>query len=330
MEPDADGRKTVTLELPLAPDYEDEHVAVTSQVVAVTLDLRGGPRVFESELLVVGSYQGADIVAGVAFNYDYDRDTDELTIRGNDDRTSDQLTITTALAAPGDFADQLPALAFAHHRNDIGVNLPAVDMWADHVVGHPALVDAFAATAHAANDAIVRQAIDAGITSVVELGTPPIVTLENVDGWKMMFGEPITDVAPEDAIAEVIRVQFKVNSTYVGTVTWTLNYNFANVIGSTNDPKVPGFPTWIGLWETKCNGNAGPAYCSSYNYFSQDPTKHCSGIFVGGHVVSGTSTSSPPQGATVYIFPICQTHNANNGGYMKMKYNPKGVKLSYW
>jgi hypothetical protein len=147
-----------------------------------------------------------------------------------------------------------------------------------------------------------------------------------------MFGEtePAAPAAAADPIAEVARMQDRLDSTYVGTVTWSSKANFANVIGSTDDPKVPGFTSWISLWQDKCNGGAGPSKCTSYNYFSNDPTRKCSSTFYGGHVVTGKSAMTMPKGSTVYIFPVCGFHNASDTTYMEALYNLTGVQLSYW
>ena len=322
---------TLTVELPLTPAYADDHVELTPSTVSATLDLSGGPRTFQSEPVQVGSYSGQQIRARLSFGYQFDKDSGKLTIRGNDDRTADQLRITSFVSGTQHaFLSQAPSLVFEAMPNDIGRNLNARNLWAAHANDRPVLSVALTATARRCNELIVKAALEAGIPAVLELGTPPLVTLENVEEWKRAFGEPVTDAPPADPIAEVLRVQFKVDSTYVGTVTWAGNTQFANVIGSTYDPKITGYPTWIGLWRDKCNGGAAASLCSSQNYFSSDSSKTCSGGLLGGHVILGTTAQSESPGATVYIYPICVGHNNTNNGYMKVINNPTGVQLSYW
>ena len=325
------GRQSLYVELPLAPLHADQDASIAPQSVTAILDLSGGPRTFESEAKTVGSYRGLPVLARLAFDYSYDREEDKLTIRGNDDRTPDQLGITTFLSGTPDLAfHQAPSLAFHHTPNDLGQNHGAVNMWADHVRRHPALADGLAQTARDCNDAIVKAAMDAGLSMVLKIGTPPLVTLDNVDDFKRMFGEPVTETAPADKTAEVIRIQFKVDSTYVGTVTWKLNTTFANVIGSTHDPQPPGVTSWLGLWADKCNGGHDTTKCSSYNFFSKDTKWVCTTTHVGGHIIPGTVAKSMAKGSTVYILPICSRHNGSDPNYMKSLYNPDGVQLKYW
>ena len=322
---------SLTLELPLTPAYSDEQLQLTEQTVPVTLDLGGGSRTFTSDPLSVGTHQGLEVRAQLTFSYEYRRDENKLVIRGNDDRTSDQLRISTFLSgAPDQALAQEPSLIFHVMPNDIGQNLPLRNMWTAHVGSHPDLHGALANVARAANDRLVEGAIEAGVESVLQRGTPPVVTLDTLDGWKRMFGLPVTPEPQTDRVGELIHMQFRVDSTYVGTVTWAGNTDFANVIGSTQDPKVQGFPTWIGLWENKCNGNIGAGICTSNNWFSNDPTRTCNGPYIGGHVITGQTAMSMTQGSTVYIFPICTRHNSFNAGYMEVKFNPTGVQLSYW
>jgi hypothetical protein len=323
--------QSVTLELPLSPAYSDEAASLTPQTVPVTLDLGGGPRTFTSETKIVGAYQGHDVKAQLGFHYDYDKAERKLTIRGNDDRTADQLRITTFLSGGLKLAsNQAPGLVFHSMPNDIGQNQPLRDMWAAHVGQRPAFVDALAGVAQRCNDVLAESAMNAGVSSVLRIGTPPIVTLDNVDDFKRMFGEPVTAQASADQIAEVARMQLRVNSTYVGTVTWTSANTFANVIGSTDDPLPGGVTSWLSLWRDKCNGGANTDHCSSYNFFSKDTSWKCSDVFVGGHVIPGTTAKSMAKGSTVYIFPICAVHNGSDPNSMKSIYNPTGVQLSYW
>jgi hypothetical protein len=322
---------SLTLDLPLTPSYRDEHLQLTQQGVPVILDLSGGSRTFISDPQTVGTYRGLDVKAQLSFGYEYRRDENKLVIRGNDDRTPDQLTITTFVSgAPDQALDQEPTLVFRVMPNDIAQNIPHRNMWADHVGGQPELHSALSDVARNSNDVLVQEAMAAGVSSVLEIGTPPIVTLDNLDDWKRAFGEPVTAEMPADLVAEVIRMQHKVDSTYVGTVTWAGNADFANVIGSTHDPKVPDYPTWIGLWKNKCNGDAAPTKCASEGYASDDTHWTCSTTYFGGHVITGTVAKEMSKGSQVYIYPICNLHNSHNSGYMKVKNYPTGCELKYW
>jgi hypothetical protein len=289
----------------------------------VTLDLSGGTHTFDSEEKTVGAYQGTEVRAKLTFSYHYDKEEDKVTIRGNDDITADQLRITTSLGGQ-------PSLASQHTPNDAGLNLASNHLWAAKVTQSPGLSEAMAATARDCNDILVKALLDAGVSSVLKKGTAPVVTLENLNDFKQMFGEEVTPLDLSTAPAEIARIQFIVYSTYVGTVTWKANTTFANVIGSTDDPKVSGYTSWIELWANKCNKGHDTDTCSSLNYYSQEPTRKCKGTILGGHVIPGTTAKSMKKGDTVYIYPICTDHNNTDANSMKSLYNPEGVQLSYW
>jgi hypothetical protein len=320
---DIPGKPPVTVELPLTPAYEGNGITLTSQSVTATLDLSGGTRTFDSVEKTVGTYQGAEVRAKLTFTYHYDKEEDKVTIRGNDDITADQLRITTSLGGE-------PNLASHHTPNDAGLNLASNHLWVAKVKQAPGLGEAMAATARSCNDILVKALMDAGVSSVLKRGTAPVVTLENLNDFKQMFGEEVTPLDLSTAPAEVARIQFIVYSTYVGTVTWAANTTFANVIGSTDDPKPVGVTSWLELWANKCNNGKDTDKCSSYNFFSKDTTWTCTNDSVGGHVIPGTTAKSMSKGSTVYIYPICKRHNGSDPNYMKSLYNPEGVQLNYW
>jgi hypothetical protein len=323
--------RVLTVELPLTRFFQDGNISVIDQTVTAVLDLSAGPGVYKSEPIEVGTFKGLPMQAMVRFSYDYDNVEGKLTIRGNDDKTTDQLSITTFL---GGASGQVPgvdaSLVYFHTPNDVGQNHPFLNMWADHVARQFNFADAMVATARSCNDAITSAAIEAGLSSVLKIGTPPLVTLDNIDDFKLMFGERISDELPADRIAQVIQIQAIVDSTFVGTVVWQLNKTFANVDGSTHDPKPSGTTSWIELWRNKCNGGANTSKCSSYNSFSLNTTWKCTSELVGGHVITGTTAVKKKKGDTVYIFPICSRHNGSDPNYMKSLYNPEGVQLNYW
>jgi hypothetical protein len=175
---------------------------------------------------------------------------------------------------------------------------------------------------------LVDGLIEAGISAVLELRPPPVVTLENLDAYRDMFGDEIASNVPLDVTSEIKLLQLRVNSVYGGNVTWAGNAQFANVIGSTTDPRPSKYASWINMWATEANNGSLPTQCTSLNFFSNDPSNTCSTDFVGGHVVTGQTPTSPATGSTVYLYPICKRHNGNNSCYMEVKKKPTGVQLN--
>src|SRR5262249_14429005 len=111
-----------------------------------------------------------------------------------------------------------------------------------------------------------------------------------------------------------------VDSVWGGTVAFSHGEAFANVIGSTSDPKIAGL-TWLTLW---ANQFGTPNICTSYQFNGFN----CSGFLVGGHVVTGQQAKVMPAGSNaVYIFPICVSHNNNNNVYMEALQYVNGIWL---
>jgi hypothetical protein len=47
-------------------------------------------------------------------------------------------------------------------------------------------------------------------------------------------------------------------------------------------------------------------------------------------VITGQTAMEMAAGTTVYIFPICKSHNGTNAYYMESKNYHTGVQLRYW
>lgn len=102
-------------------------------------------------------------------------------------------------------------------------------------------------------------------------------------------------------------------SIFKGTETWPVNYDFANVIGSTPDPRPPPSTSWLALWRS-ATGKQGPN-CASRGF---PTTVTCSTGSVGGHVIVGQKAQKVDAGSNdVRIIPICRSHNGKDQSYMK-------------
>jgi len=134
-------------------------------------------------------------------------------------------------------------------------------------------------------------------------------------------GIPVGIFDSDSEISEIINKGYQVQSRFKGTTRFPKNAAFANVIGSTNDPRVGGL-SWIGLWRREF-GNEN--VCSSLNFMA-----NCGPALVGGHVIMGTVAKTMPAGSTVFIIPICKAHNNNNNIWMEAITNQNAVVLSHY
>lgn len=301
-------RPALPLKLPLTPAYSGEGVKLKKQNVGVVLDLTGGKRTCESEMIDVGTCQGAKIYARLTFEYEYDREKNLITLRGNDDRSTEQLRITTFLGGE-------ERLASHHTPNDAGHNLTAGNVWSQQVLQSSRLGSALAGMARECNDELVQALKNEGVRAVRLRGTPPIVTAANLNDFKHMLREKVTKLASGKVPAEIARIQHILDSTYWGTWSWSNLQNFVNVLYSSDDPLPPPDPksytSWLDLWSTKCNEGKPCTRCTSFNYFEPADGSVCqTDDFVGGHVLEGTNPNTVKVGDDVLVFAICRRHNS--------------------
>ena len=310
--------KTITFDLPLFNQLNHGPLRLRQRVVPIELELKAGEHVFTSPLTEVGTFFHRKVFAHISIPYSYDPDLQYVTIGGPDDIKGKQLTIHTSIEQHAEFMN-------THSLNN-NVN-EGSNMWTNFVNTTAVVKQAFEMAIRHAIDGLVVRLLDAGVQGVIQTDAAPIVNPGNYQEYKNMFAPKKSD-ANQPSLDDIIEVQGIIESTYYGTITWPLNYSFANIIGSTNDPKPSGYTTWISLWADKCNGGYRTDTCSSFNYEDGHTPFDCNTVgFVGGHVIPGTVAKKVAKGGTAYIFPICPRHNGNDNIYMSSRYNPEGVVL---
>ncbi len=312
--------KTVTFKLPIFNPFHQGPMRIGQHTTTIEMELTAGEHLFVSTPIEVGSFFHYTIFGHISIPYSYDPDTQYVTISGPEDISNKQLTIHTSL-------DQHPEITNSGSLNSTGNTLVTRNMWTDYIENTPAVKQLNQTVIRQAIDALVKELLDAGVQGVIQTGPAPIVNPHNYLDYKAMFAPNKAEVE-QPSLNDIIEVQQSVQSTYYGTITWNLNYAFANIIGSTNDPKPSGYSSWIELWAITCNGGHDTTRCSSYNYSDGAPPFNCNtSDFVGGHVIPGTVAKKVAKGGTAYIFPICKRHNGNDNIYMSSRYNPVGVVL---
>jgi hypothetical protein len=311
--------------LPISMSYTQGALKTSQQLVVVEINLMDGEHLFVSAPIEIGNYSHYKVFAHISIPYSYDIETQYITIAGADDIGDRQISIHTSL-------EQQEKTTEIHYLNDIGNPKNYPNLWSDFMNKNTEV--------RQVKKMVIRQAIEtitesllksAGVQGVVQTGIAPIITPQNYADYKAMFKPEKADV-PQPSLDDIIEIQGIVNSVFGGTVTWTLNYSFANVDGSTNDPYPPGYNSWIKLWKDKCNNGNDTDTCSSHNYADGKTPYPCNNNgatnIYGGHVIPGTVVKKVDAGKTVYIFPICNKHNNDDSVYMSMRYNPKGVQLN--
>ena len=252
----------------------------------------------------------------LTFHYSYDSEKETVTICGTDYASSNGMTLITTphdmdevcfehAAEAGFVADEICNGAW-NYRNQI----------------MPGAANIFKDIARGANKALIA-ALEAQPRLIVRVRQPvPELPMEDYlnlcfvyrDGKFLETYDPARQYEPPD-------FKTTVDSVFGGTVTWALGADFANVIGSTDDPKPPGYTSWIQLWRAYFGT---PASCTSLN-FQGFP---CTNTIFGGHIIAGQTATRVSAGSNdVYIFPICKRHNDDDSVYMETVTNRNGIWL---
>lgn len=123
------------------------------------------------------------------------------------------------------------------------------------------------------------------------------------------FWDPAEEY-PNDQVVVPLR------SVFGGTRQYQNNQVFANIIGSTSDPRPHSCTSWLDL--LRQNGiSCEKCVTDRYFYDPRDQSGRtyfvnywCGGGLVGGHVVGDFENAAPAAGGTVYLIPICHNHNS--------------------
>jgi hypothetical protein len=289
--------------------YRSPGVALHGHPLTFNFSLRAGEHSFQSEAFEIGTVHalnGRKLYAHVAFQYTYDRDDSTVTLFGADYESRNAMHLVTVLQGISGYC--------------IHPASPPVDEWAmaggwcDLIPPAPALDEALRGLARSAYEALIATLENVPGLNVEMLRRSPSLLTEDFrvvyrSGEFLGLYEPGRLYGPQDTVVHV-------DSVYRSTLILGKQSKFANVIGSTPDPK-DASRSWLRLWMLKTN-RGRPTRCTSFmfNRFN------CNSLFVGGHIVAGRVAKRMPAGSgKVMITPICVRHNNNDHVFMEARWN---------
>ncbi|KAK6345260.1 hypothetical protein TWF718_007185 [Orbilia javanica] len=251
------------------------------------------------------------ILGALTFRYSYDAKKKVVKICGTDFPSSDGMAFITRPEGTEQYAYEHAANAGftadeVQHNPDWNYNSPLM----------PGVAKIFKDIARHANEALIAALIATNTVAVqTRDALPEGLPLEHYLKLSTVHssdGKLIGSYDPAHKYDEGVQIK-QLGSTYGGKYNYPVNAAFANVIGSTPDPKVNGL-SWIALWSAVYK-TPNPVGCTSYNF----PTSvSCGDSLLGGHVIAGQVASEVASGSNdVYIIPICSAHNNNDNVYMK-------------
>lgn len=315
----------------LTPAYNaavQQLVVISPTTANLSIDIQEGTNTYTSPFQQVGTlkyFRVPRLEAAIRITYFYDAATGVIELYGNDFVSPGN---STCLLTRPEGSNQL---CQQHTYNGDATPCGTNPNWNYSLQYTPGLPAALTASIRAANDAIITAA--KAEFPIVRVKTPPPVlkTLEETHKWMTMHAKDGTNLGafdPTKNYPEGTTMTNHLESTWGGTVTFRQDEHIANVIGSTNDPKISSKP-WIELWERQFGLEA---YCTSHDWASgrafacNDSTR---ANIVGGHVILGTvALAVPPGSNNVYIIPICKNHNNNDSVYMRANVYRQGIWLN--
>jgi hypothetical protein len=300
--------------------YQSPLVTLNKNVHTLSFTLHDGTNIAVSDRIdlgVVHGLEGRRLLGQLTFKYDYDSEKRVVTVCGTTFDSADSMCLTTVPEGTSEYCRQR-----AGGGGFAGDDLSANPHWNYRTSLTPGFQDVLRGVIRTVNDRLIG-ALEKEPRLIVQVRKhPPELSAEEHqqfltvyrDGKFHSFYEPGQQLGPRDMLVTV-------DSVWGGEVTLQYGEAFANVIGSTNDPKIGG-SSWIKLWETQFNTTAVICTSNQFNGFA------CGSTFVGGHVIAGTQAKTVAMGSnSVWIFPICVAHNKNDNVYMEALMYLEGIWL---
>ena len=301
--------------------YRVSALELPGQSHHIQVDFEDGEHVFTSpdfNLGTINTLGGHILVGRFSFRYSYDSTDGVITVCGTDYPSAHGMTLITMPEG----TDQA-CLEHAAQSGFMADEAYGKAMWNYNTQLMPGAAQVFKGIARDANDTLIR-ALVAHPHLVVQvretLSRLPLKDYLDLcvvyrDGTFLAIYDPNRQYTSSDQVRPF-------ESVFGGIVTMNKDTKFANVIGSTNDPKINKL-AWIRLWELYMGFY--PGACTSLYYKGFD----CGDDLKGGHVIFGKTAERVAKGTSqkVFIMPICGKHNSTDSVYMAALTYTQGIWL---
>ncbi|KAM7193848.1 hypothetical protein V8F33_007534 [Rhypophila sp. PSN 637] len=298
----------------------------------ITVSFKDGTHLFSSPDFKIGTdyTHGERAIFGrLVFRYTYDSCNQCITVCGTDYPSADGMSLISH--PEGSESQEEEDTCVEHAAENVG--FPADELhgrrsWNYHSQLMPGAAKVIKTIVRDANEALLAalKCFTAADTptpvSVITRSLPPILPLPIYHSLTSVHrdGKFLETYDPTKTYLAIDRIN-PIDSTYKGTKDLTEGWEFANVIGSTDDPHIDD-RSWINLWEWACKED--PELCTSYKFEKFD----CDDKLLGGHVIAGQHAITVDKGSNdVLIVPICTGHNNDDKRYMSVIENFKAVVL---
>ena len=315
----------MNITIPLKLEYNNELIKLEKPNHQISIELKNGTNTLISEPIECGvacNIEGdtKKLYATVSFKYNFDEVNSQLTIISSEIESDDSINFT--IGHPGypkitsfkseQKVSSLERLTDITYKSPLFPNLKSI---IDRERGE-------------IKNAIIDESNINGITVFVKSPFPEM-EFEDYQNLSLVYDvyEKTLETFEVDKVYDVTKRIFHIESYFKDVVYFASNEKFANVIGSTHDPKIEG-KSWLKLWRNAFNAKSKICASFEYNNFNctdgSDNGKH----LVGGHIILGDKASQIEVGSDdVYIIPICKAHNNNDKVFMMPIHERRAVRL---
>ncbi|XDG01698.1 hypothetical protein ABKA04_001313 [Annulohypoxylon sp. FPYF3050] len=304
---------SVSFPVGLTVGYTVPILELTGDTHQIQATFQDGEHLFTSPDFTLGTVRLAGsraLIGRLTFRYSYDSNSKTITVCGTDYASADGMTMMTMPEGMEDEVCFEHAAAAGFLADEVYRN----GKWNYYSPLMPGAPEKIKSIVRDANNALIAALGEVPDLTVRIREILPELPVEDFLGLCFVSRNGrITegyDPMKRYGLEDELHTPF---SIFGGTEQWPLNYDFANVIGSTQDPRPPPSTSWINLWR-ETFGRDGPN-CASLAF---PAGVACSTGSVGGHVIVGQTAMRVDAGSNdVRIIPICRGHNGRDNSYMK-------------
>jgi len=186
-----DNCRKLILKLPLIKSFRNAYVDLIETWIQVEIGLHEEETRYVSGPVRIGSFNGSSVYASVKFTHRYDSSEDQLILRSEDINDDGRLQIETFTSLTDISGSRLLSTLPMSASSD-------GDIWMEYVEQEKAISALISQTCKQCINQISQQAKLHGVSSVLILDPPPVVSSANVrDYHSMYFPEQVFDTTAE-------------------------------------------------------------------------------------------------------------------------------------
>jgi len=315
----------MNISIPLKLDYDSELINLEKPKHQITIELKNGTHTISSRPIECGMAKHIEgetqkLYATVSFKYDFDEINSQLTIISSKVESPDAVNLK--IGHPG-----YPQITTFEKKESVSSTKKLSDITYKSPL-FPGLESIIDEERMEIKNAIIDESNKNGVTVFVKSPFPEM-DFDDYQNLSLVYdvNEKTLETFVIDNIYDATKRIFHIESYFKDIVYFAPNQKFANVIGSTHDPKIEG-KSWLKLWRNAFNAKS--KICASFEYDDfnctngSDDGKH----LVGGHIILGDKAGKIEVGSDdVYIIPICKAHNNNDKVFMMPIHERRAVRL---